>query len=107
MEWLLVAAALMLSGVSCFYFIKANQCACKNAKQCNKPIDQYWLFALISAALSLFATCFAFHSETGSLVWIIMMSSCFLGAHLAGFRKTKQQCRKSRTKPANDLLING
>jgi hypothetical protein len=100
------AFALAASGVSCFYFLRANQCACINAKHCNKPIDLYWSIAVASAFLSLLGNCFAFHSQLGSLTWVVMMVSCFSGAYLSGWHSNKKRCRKSMSKPINDLLIN-
>ncbi|WP_462173360.1 hypothetical protein [Pseudoalteromonas xiamenensis] len=107
MEWLLLTVGLVLCGVSCFYFLKANECACANAKHCKKPIDFYWIAAISSAVLALSLCCLAFHSQLGSLIWLVMMAGCFSGTSWAGVRRSKRKCQKRMTKPTNDLLTNG
>ena len=80
MEIALIIAALMLCGVSVHYFCKANYCACTKAGDCDNPVNHYWLGAMLSAVLSLLLCCVALHVEKGTLLWLVLMTSCFSGA---------------------------
>ncbi|WP_404341006.1 hypothetical protein [Pseudoalteromonas mariniglutinosa] len=99
-----ILAALLLCGASVFCFCKANYCACTRAGQCDNPINHYWLGAVVSAMLSLLLCCMALHTEKGSILWVILMVSCFTGAALSAKHSAKKRCNKA--KPANALLTN-
>ena len=104
MEIALIIAALMLCGVSVHYFCKANYCACTKAGDCDNPVNHYWLGAMLSAVLSLLLCCVALHVEKGTLLWLVLMTSCFSGAFISAKRSAKKRCVKS--KQADALLTN-
>lgn len=104
MEIILILTALMFCGASVFCFCKANYCACTRAGECDNPVNQFWLGAMLFAMASLICCCIAFHSEMGTLLWLILMASCFSGALISAKRNAKKRCDKS--KPADALLTN-
>ena len=102
----LILAALIFCGASVFCFCKANYCACTQAGQCDNPVNHYWLGAMLSALVSLLLCCAALHSEKGTLLWLVLMASCFSGAVISAKQSAKRRCKKSKTKSANALLTN-
>lgn len=102
----LTFAALIFCGASVFCFCKANYCACTQAGQCDNPVNHYWLGAIANALISLLLCCAALHSEKGSLLWLVLMASCFSGALVSAKHAKKQGCKKSQAKPTNALLTN-
>ena len=104
MHIILIITALAFCGVSVFCFYKANYCACTQAGQCDNPVNHYWLGAMISALIALACCCLALHTELGSLLWLILMGSCFLGAFISAKKTRMKRCIKA--KQGDDLLIN-
>jgi|TARA_B100001059_G_scaffold72669_1_gene69951 hypothetical protein len=104
MEIAFIFTALLLCGVSVYYFCKANYCACTKAGECDNPVNQYWLGAMCSAVMSLLLCCVALHVEKGTLLWLVLMVSCFSGAFISAKRNAKKRCTKA--KQANALLTN-
>ncbi|ESP93625.1 MULTISPECIES: hypothetical protein [Pseudoalteromonas] len=102
---LLIMAALLFSGVSVYCLCKANYCACQRAGQCDNPVNHYWLGAIIAALLALACCCFALHSEKGTLLWIVLMSSCLAGALLSAKVQKLKRCKQA--KQANSLATDG
>ena len=93
---LFVLAALCFCGLSVYTLCKANYCACKHAGECDNPVSRYWLIAITSAMVSLLLCCLAFHSETGTLIWLLMMASTLAGALLSErWQHLKQRCKNS------------
>ena len=104
MHIILIITAIAFCGASVFCFYKANYCACTRAGQCDNPINHYWLGAMINALIALACCCLTLHAELGTLVWLILMGSCFLGAFISAKKSRMQRCIK--TKQEDDLLIN-
>ncbi|WP_082665514.1 hypothetical protein [Pseudoalteromonas sp. H105] len=104
MEIGFIAAALMLCGASVYCFCKANFCACTKVGDCDNPINHYWLGAITAALIALLCCCAALHSEKGTMLWLVLMVSCFGGAVLSAKHSAKKRCNK--TKRANALLTN-
>ncbi|KTF14658.1 MULTISPECIES: hypothetical protein [Pseudoalteromonas] len=98
----LIIAGLIFCGASVFCFYKANYCACTQAGQCDNPVNHYWLGAMLNALVSLALCCIALHVELGTLIWLTLMGSCFLGAFISAKQSKKRQC--SKTNSANALL---
>lgn len=101
---LFIIAGLLFCGASVFFFCKANYCACTRAGQCDNPVSHYWLGAIVNALISLALCCLALHAELGTLLWIILMGSCFLGAFISVKKSKYEQCKK--TTSTNALLTN-
>ena len=80
---MLILVSLMFAGLSVYCFCKANYCACNKAGQCDNPINLFWLGTILAALVSLAFSCFALHTEQGTILWLIMMTSCQLGAVLS------------------------
>ena len=99
---LFIITGLIFCGASVFCFYKANYCACIQAGQCNNPVTHYWLGAMLNALISLGLCCFALHVELGTLLWLTLMGSCFLGAFISAKQTKKRQC--SKTSSTNALL---
>ncbi|MFY8326546.1 hypothetical protein [Pseudoalteromonas sp. ZZD1] len=109
MEIVLIIMALVFCGASVFSFCKANFCACTRAGECDNPVNHYWLGAIVAAFIALLCCCGALHSEKGTLLWLVLMVSCFSGALLSARHSSKKRCDKSitqDTKPASALLTN-
>ncbi|CAM3720381.1 MULTISPECIES: hypothetical protein [Pseudoalteromonas] len=110
MEIALIIAALAFSGASVYCFCKANFCACTRAGQCDNPVNHYWLGAIIFALIALLFCCGALHTEKGTLLWLLLMVSCFSGALLSAKQSAKKRCDQSKIKkslkPADALLTN-
>ena len=110
MEIGLIIAALAFCGVSVYCFCKANFCACTRAGACDNPVNHYWLGAIVCALAALLCCCSALHTENGTLLWMILMTSCFSGALLSAKHSAKKRCTKAITKaqakPADALLTN-
>ena len=132
MEIGLIIAALAFCGVSVYCFCKANFCACTRAGECDNPVNHYWLGAIVCACtrdgecdnpvnhywlgaivcalVALVCCCSALHSENGTLLWLLLMVSCFSGALLSAKQSTKKHCDKAITKkplkPTDALLTN-
>nr|WP_247682425.1 hypothetical protein [Pseudoalteromonas sp. MMG013] len=102
---ILVVAALLFSGASVFSFCKANYCACNHAGECDNPINHYWLASILFSLISLGCCCFAFHTQDGTYVWLLLMSSCLSGALLSARKQRLRHCSKS--KPTDALLTGG
>ncbi|AQQ00368.1 hypothetical protein H5119_17775 [Pseudoalteromonas sp. SG45-5] len=100
----LIIGGLIFCGVSVFCFYKANYCACTRAGQCDNPVNHYWVGAMFSALISLALCCLALHVEWGTLLWLILMGSCFLGAFISSKQYQYKQCKK--TTQASALLTN-
>ncbi|MGO2477293.1 MAG: hypothetical protein ACTH7Q_02840 [Pseudoalteromonas sp.] len=101
-----ILAALIFCGASVFCFCKANYCACTQAGQCDNPVNHYWLGAILSALIALLLCSVALHSEKGSILWLVLMASCFSGALLSARQSAKRRCDKSSTKSASALSTN-
>ncbi|KPH62668.1 hypothetical protein HJP15_10885 [Pseudoalteromonas sp. NEC-BIFX-2020_002] len=110
MEIGLIIAALAFCGASVYCFCKANFCACTKAGECDNPVNHYWLGAILTAMVALLCCCAALHSENGTLLWLLLMCSCFSGALLSAKQSAKRRCDKSITKkgvkPPDALLTN-
>lgn len=106
----LIIAALAFCGISVYCFCKANFCACTRAGECDNPVNHYWLGAIVCALVALVCCCSALHSENGTLLWLLLMVSCFSGALLSAKQSTKKHCDKAITKkplkPTDALLTN-
>ena len=109
----LIVAALLMCGASVYCFCKANFCACTRAGECDNPVNHYWLGAIICALAALLCCCGALHTEKGTLLWLILMVSCFSGALFSAKKSAKhaekKRCDKSlnnKSKAANALLTN-
>nr|WP_247664667.1 hypothetical protein [Pseudoalteromonas sp. MMG010] len=94
----------MFCGASVYCFFKANYCACTKEGDCDNPVTHYWLSAITSAFASLALCCIALHSQYGTLLWLTLMISCFLGGYISA--KTNKIKRKKNTKPTSALLTN-
>ncbi|EGI71221.1 hypothetical protein PPAR_a2895 [Pseudoalteromonas paragorgicola KMM 3548] len=57
---------------------------------------------MLNALISLGLCCFALHVELGTLLWLTLMGSCFLGAFISAKQTKKRQC--SKTSSTNALL---
>ena len=101
---LLIIAGLIFCGASVFCFYKANYCACTQAGQCDNPVNHYWLGAMLSALVSLAFCCIALHVQQGTLLWLTLMASCFLGAYISAKREKLKRCKKANSTSA--LLTN-
>ncbi|MEL0641625.1 hypothetical protein V6260_13525 [Pseudoalteromonas aliena] len=99
-----IIAGLIFCGASVFFFCKANYCACTQAGQCDNPVNYYWLGAMLNALTSFALCCFALHVELGTLLWLILMGSCFLGAIISQKKSKYKKCKK--TTSTNALLVN-
>ncbi|PHI36749.1 hypothetical protein CBQ28_12330 [Pseudoalteromonas sp. GCY] len=92
----LIVCALVFCGLSVYCLCKANYCACRHAGECDNPVSQYWLGAIVAALLSLLLSCAALHSEKGTLLWVLMMASCMTGAMLsARWQNLKRRCKNA------------
>ncbi|ATG57293.1 MULTISPECIES: hypothetical protein [Pseudoalteromonas] len=100
----LIMVGLIFCGASVFFFYKANYCACTQAGQCDNPVNRYWLGAMLNAVVSLIFCCTALHVELGTLLWLVLMGSCFLGAFISAQANQKRQCIKAKRE--DDLLTN-
>ncbi|GAB0111386.1 hypothetical protein [Pseudoalteromonas distincta] len=100
----LIITSLIFCGISVFCFYKANYCACTRAGQCDNPVNSYWLGAMLNALISFALCCFALHVELGTLLWLILMGSCFLGAIISAKKSKYKKCKK--TTSTNALLVN-
>lgn len=101
----LVLAALFFCGTSVYSFCKANYCACTRAGECDNPVNYFWLSAIVNALIALLLCCVAVHSKEGTILWLILMASCFTGAVISA-KNSKRRCEKSKIKPKDALLIN-
>jgi len=101
---LLILTGLIFCGASVFCFYKANYCACTRAGQCDNPVNHFWLGAITCALISLTFCCLALHVELGTLLWLILMASCFLGAFISAKQSQKRKCTNAIKVSA--LLIN-
>jgi len=99
---LLIIAGLIFCGLSVYFFYKANYCACTQAGKCDNPVNHYWLAAISMAVIALVFCCLALHVELGTLLWITLMGSCFLGGYISAKTNRKRRCKK--TKAVNALL---
>ena len=102
---MLILFSLMFSGFSVYFLCKANYCACNRAGECDNPISSYWLGCIVSSLFSLAFSCFALHSEKGTFLWLVMMTSCILGAVLSD--KWQVITRSLSTKPKGETLTDG
>jgi hypothetical protein len=100
----LITLGLLFCGASVFCFYKANYCACTRAGDCDNPVNHYWLGAIITALSSLGFCCLALHSQYGTLLWLILMSSCFLGGYVSA--KNSDLKRRKYAKSTSVLLAN-
>lgn len=100
----LIVAGLIFCGASVFCFYKANYCACTQAGQCDNPVNHYWLGAMLSALISLAFCCLALHVELGTILWLTLMGSCFLGAFISAKKSNQRKC--TNTTQADALLVN-
>ena len=98
---LLILAGLIFCGISVYFFYKANYCACTRAGKCDNPVNQYWLAAISMAIISLVFCCLALHVELGTLLWLTLMGSCFLGGYISVKTNEKRRCN---AKAVNALL---
>lgn len=99
---LLIIAGLIFCGISVYFFYKANYyCACTRAGKCDNPVNQYWLAAIAMAIISLVFCCLALHVELGTLLWLTLMGSCFLGGYISVKTNEKRRCN---AKAVNALL---
>jgi len=100
---LLIVIGLFFCSISVFFFCRTNHCACTRAGTCNNPVNCYWLGAIISALISLAFCCLALNTQLGTLLWLVLMGSCFLGAFISQKRNKKSSLKKTTT--INALLI--
>lgn len=101
MTVLLILCSLVFAGLSVFSFCKANYCACEHAGKCDNPINHYWLACVMFALISLAFSCFALHTENGTFLWIVLMTSCQSGAVMASKWQKAKTCS---AKPKDELL---
>ena len=67
-------------------------------------VNHFWLGAITCALISLTFCCLALHVELGTLLWLILMASCFLGAFISAKQSQKRKCTNAIKVSA--LLIN-
>lgn len=59
---------------------------------------------MLSALVSLAFCCIALHVQQGTLLWLTLMASCFLGAYISAKREKLKRCKKANSTSA--LLTN-
>ncbi|CAM4227448.1 DUF3325 domain-containing protein [Pseudoalteromonas byunsanensis] len=101
---LLILCALIFSGLSVYCWCKATYCACHHAEECNNAITLYWLGCIALAMCSLMFCYLALHSNKGTMLWLVLTTSCLIGATLC--RKLSKRKRCDATKLGGDLLTN-
>ena len=77
MEFVLIAFSFVtvVFAMSCYF--KSNQCAESISADVESPIGLYWLLAVVSSALSLFAAVTALGVYDGTLAWLLI-HTCIL-----------------------------
>ncbi len=97
----LIVVALLFCAMGAFWFLKANYCACHRQGQCDNPVTHYWLAAMLCQMVSFASCCIALHTVYGTLLWMVLITSCMGGVLLGARLSNKQTC----TKAANALLV--